>query len=86
MAAALRSQFGVKVDEGRVAVNELIVQLKVEGLGFNAIAARLNRDGIPRVRGAGRWTAHEVVEVVGEQIEQDIAEARARLQPGETRD
>ena len=73
MAAALRSHFGVKVDDARFVVSQLIGRLKAEGLGFNAIAARLNRDAIPRVRGAGRWSAHEVVEIVGEQIEQEIA-------------
>jgi predicted GIY-YIG superfamily endonuclease len=79
MAAALRSHFGVRVDDRRLGVKDLIVRLKADGLGFDAIAARLNRDGIPRVRGAGRWAAHEVAEVIGEQIDLDLAAAATRL-------
>jgi hypothetical protein len=86
MATALRSHFGVKVDDERMAVKHLIVQLKADGVGFNDIAARLNRDAIPRVRGAGRWTAHEVVEIIGEQIDLDIAAASARIRQGRQND
>jgi hypothetical protein len=68
MAAELCSHFGVKLDDDRLAVKVQIVQLKSDGLGFNAIAARLNRDAIPCVRGGGRWTAHEVAQVIGEQV------------------
>ena len=81
MAAALCARFGVNVCDAPAVVKELIVSLKSGGLGFNAIASRLNRDAIPRVRGAGRWSASEVAEVIGEHIEQDIAAARRRSDP-----
>lgn len=61
--AALRAR-GMPTGRPAVADNVLLVRriqdLKDEGLSLQAIADRLNADGVPTVRGAAQWTKSSV--------------------------
>ena len=78
MGSALLDEVGVTIADDN-GTEETIATLKRDGLGFQAIADRLNRDAIPRLRGGGRWTAADIAEVVGQQISRDIAETARAL-------
>lgn len=68
LAREMAAQTGADIEVGRTAVEQRIAALRARGLGFRAIAARLNGDGVPRLRGGGRWRPADVAEVVGEQL------------------
>ena len=68
MAREMGSQTGVRVKTDRATVTSRIAQLRAEQLGFRAIAIRLNNEGVPRLRGNGKWAAAHVAEIVGEQL------------------
>jgi predicted GIY-YIG superfamily endonuclease len=71
MARSLCAHFGVTVD-ARGPTRDAILAMRADGLGLQTIAERLNRDRVPKIRGAGAWSAYEVSEVVREQIDAEV--------------
>ena len=74
--ADMQTQVGASVLVDRASVEGRIETLHRAGLGLRVIAARLNRQGVPRLRGGGPWQAVDVAEVVGQHVAAATREAR----------
>jgi hypothetical protein len=68
--------------EGDLALTGQIDRMRTQGMSFQAIAERLNEEGVPQVRGDGRWRPSTVRSVVAYGSPPDSGRPPQRPDPG----